>query len=60
MISTLTLGDAHLYLNHIEQARALPVMCLQPARTSLFDFKYSDFELEGYDPYPAIKTPVAI
>ena len=63
-----TLGDAHLYLNHIEQAherlsrepRALPVMCLNPARASLFDFKYSDFELEGYDPYPAIKTPVAI
>ncbi|MHB1280039.1 MAG: thymidylate synthase [Acidithiobacillus sp.] len=62
------MGDAHLYLNHIEQAyeqlsrepSALPVMCLNPARISLFDFKYSDFELEGYDPHPAIKAPVAI
>ncbi|MHB8353208.1 MAG: thymidylate synthase [Burkholderiales bacterium] len=63
-----TLGDAHLYLNHIEQAheqlsrepRALPVMCLSPAKTSLFDFNYSDFELKGYDPHPAIRAPVAI
>ena len=63
-----TLGDAHLYLNHIEQAqeqlsrkpRTLPIMHLNPARTSLFDFKYSDFELEDYDPHPAIRAPVAI
>lgn len=63
-----TLGDAHLYLNHLEQAqlqltrdpRPLPRMKLNPAVRSLFDFKYEDFTLEGYDPHPAIKAPVAI
>lgn len=63
-----TLGDAHLYLNHIEQAREqlsrepreLPVMRLNAAKTSLFDFTYEDFELLGYDPHPAIKAPVAV
>jgi thymidylate synthase len=63
-----TFGDAHLYLNHLEQAREqlsrpprpLPVMKLNPAVTSLFDFRYEDFTLEGYDPYPAIKAPVAV
>lgn len=63
-----TLGDAHLYLNHIGQAemqlartpRPLPVMKLNPAVGSLFDFRYEDFTLEGYDPYPSIKAPVAI
>ncbi|TAM44161.1 MAG: thymidylate synthase [Gammaproteobacteria bacterium] len=63
-----TLGDTHLYLNHLEQAnlqltrepRPLPTMRLNPARTSLFDFVYEDFELLNYDPHPAIKAPVAV
>jgi thymidylate synthase len=63
-----TLGDAHLYLNHIEQAqlqlsrepRPLPKMKLNPEIGSLFDFVYDDFTLEGYDPHPAIKAPVAV
>ncbi len=63
-----TLGDAHLYLNHLEQAnlqltrmpKPLPTMRLNPARTSLFDFVYEDFELLNYDPHPAIKAPVAV
>ncbi len=58
-----TLGDTHLYLNHLEQAdlqltrepRPLPRLKLNPQVKSLFDFRYQDFELEGYDPYPAIK-----
>jgi thymidylate synthase len=61
-------GDAHLYLNHLDQAdeqlsrtpRALPEMRLNRAVTSLFDFQYEDFELLGYDPYPAISAPVAV
>jgi thymidylate synthase len=63
-----TFGDTHLYLNHLEQAREqlsreprrLPVMKLDPAVTDLFAFKYEDFTLEGYDPHPAIKAPVAV
>ena len=63
-----TLGDAHLYSNHMEQAqlqltrspRTLPRMQLNPAVTSLFDFCYADFELHNYDPYPAIKAAVAV
>jgi thymidylate synthase len=63
-----TLGDTHLYLNHLEQAqlqltrtpKPLPTMRLNPARTSLFDFMYEDFELLNYDPHPAIKAPVAV
>jgi thymidylate synthase len=63
-----TLGDAHLYLNHVEQAqlqlsrecRSLPKMILNPNVKSLFDFKYEDFTCEGYEPHPAIKAPVAI
>lgn len=63
-----TLGDAHLYLNHLTQAREqlsrepkkLPVMKLNPSIRNVFDFRYEDFELEGYDPYPAIKAPVAV
>jgi len=62
------LGDAHLYLNHLEQAqtqiardpRPLPAMRLNPEKTSLFDFDYDDFELLNYDPHPAIKAPVAV
>ena len=63
-----TLGDAHIYLNHMEQVnlqlsrdtRALPAMKLNPAVTDLFDFKFEDFTLEGYDPHPGIKAPVAV
>ncbi|HVZ03201.1 thymidylate synthase [Hyphomicrobium sp.] len=63
-----TFGDAHLYLNHIEQAdlqlsripRALPEMKINPNVASIFDFKYEDFELTGYDPWPHIKAPVAV
>ena len=63
-----TLGDAHLYSNHFEQAelqlsrdiRALPQMKINPAVTSLFDFKFEDFELTNYDPHPHIKAEVAV
>lgn len=63
-----TLGDAHLYRNHIDQARLqltrterpLPQIKLNPARTSIFDFDYDDFELVNYDPHPPIKAEVAI
>jgi thymidylate synthase len=63
-----TLGDTHLYLNHVEQARLqltreprpLPQIRLNPERTSLADFVYDDFELMNYDPHPAIKAPVAV
>ena len=63
-----TFGDTHLYVNHLDQAReqlsrtprALPVMRINPAVQSLFEFKYEDFKLEGYDPHPAIKAPVAV
>jgi thymidylate synthase len=63
-----TLGDAHLYSNHLEQTRdqlsrqprSLPVMRLNPEVKSLFDFRYEDFELLNYDPHPAIKAPVAV
>ena len=63
-----TLGDAHLYSNHLEQAqlqlsrepRPLPVMRLNPAVTDLFTFRFEDFTLEGYDPHPAIRAEVAV
>ena len=62
-----TLGDTHLYLNHFEQVdeqlsrtpRALPKMHINPDVKSIFDFKYEDFTLEGYDPYPTIKAPMS-
>jgi thymidylate synthase len=63
-----TFGDAHLYSNHIEQAdlqlsrapRALPIMRINPDVKSLFSFKFEDFVLEGYDPWPHIAAPVAV
>lgn len=63
-----TLGDAHIYLNHMEQAeeqlrrtpRPLPAMKLNPSVDSIFGFRYEDFTLEGYDPYPSIKAPIAV
>jgi thymidylate synthase len=63
-----TLGDAHLYLNHLEQAdeqlarspRPLPVMKLNPAVKDLFGFRYEDFELADYNPAPAIRAPIAV
>jgi thymidylate synthase len=62
-----TFGDAHLYLNHVEQAetqlerepRPFPVLKIAP-KTDLFAFEESDFVLEGYDPHPHIKAPVAV
>ncbi len=63
-----TLGDAHLYANHLEQTRLqlsreprpLPRMNINPEVQDIFSFKFEDFTLEGYDPHPAIKAPVAI
>jgi thymidylate synthase len=63
-----TLGDAHLYSNHMEQTalqlsrepRALPTMRINPDVKDILAFKFEDFTLEGYDPHPAIKAPVAI
>jgi thymidylate synthase len=63
-----TFGDAHLYLNHLEQAdlqltrtpRALPRMKINPDVPSIFGFKYEDFTLEGYDPWPHIAAPVSV
>ena len=63
-----TLGDAHLYLNHLEQADTqlgrepfpLPRMALKPGVESIFDFTYDDFRLEGYEHHPAIRAPIAV
>ena len=64
----LTLGDAHLYLNHLEQARLqrerepkpLPRLKINPAVKDIFGFAYEDFTLEAYEPHPAIKAPIAV
>jgi thymidylate synthase len=63
-----TFGDVHIYLNHLEQVneqltrtpRSLPRMIINPEIKNIFDFKYEDFTLEGYDPYPAIKGVVSV
>ena len=63
-----TFGDLHLYSNHVEQAkeqlsrapRALPQMKINPSVKDINDFKFEDFELLNYDPYPAIKAPIAV
>jgi thymidylate synthase len=63
-----TLGDAHLYLNHVEQARlqlsreprTLPTLCLNPQVKDIFAFRYEDFTLKGYEPHPHIKAKVAV
>ena len=62
-----TMGDTHLYLNHMDQVqeqlsrtpRKLPTMRLNPDVKSVFDFRYEDFTLEDYDPYPTIKAPMS-
>lgn len=63
-----TFGDVHLYLNHIEQAktqlarqpRPLPTLHINRDVQSIFDFRFEDFRLDGYDPYPGIKAPIAV
>ncbi|WP_366655165.1 thymidylate synthase [Fodinicurvata sp. EGI_FJ10296] len=63
-----TLGDAHLYANHLDQARlqlqreprALPTLALSPERSDLFDFRYDDIVIDGYDPHPAIHADIAV
>jgi thymidylate synthase len=63
-----TLGDAHLYTNHLEQTglqltrspRPLPTLLINPSVTNIFDFQFNDFKLEGYDPHPHIKADIAV
>jgi thymidylate synthase len=63
-----TFGDLHIYLNHLEQVKLqlsrtpkpLPAMRVNPQVKDVFGFSYEDFQIENYDPYPAIKAPVAV
>ena len=63
-----TLGDAHLYSNHVEQmkeqlsreVRAFPTLKLNTEKASVFDFDMEDIKVEGYDPHPSIKAPIAV
>lgn len=63
-----TLGDAHLYLNHLDQAkeqlmrspRPLPQLIINPDKKNIFDFAFEDFQIVNYDPYPSIKAPIAV
>ncbi len=68
VISVWTGGDTHLYSNHLEQThlqlsrepRPLPKLVIKRKPASIFDYRFEDFEIEGYDPHPGIKAPVAI